>query len=92
MDDDSGFDLARIRELIGASVVHHGQRCRLVEVLDDERAVVLEACHRFSELQSGQSGAAVRRVPRRIVVRIFAPDPEGGFSRDFLELGLLGSS
>ncbi len=87
MDKAQG-ELDRIRGLIGASVVHDGIRCRLVEVLDDERAVVLEACHRLSELQSGQGGGAVRRVPRRHVVPIYSPDGRG-FSDAFLSLGLV---
>ncbi len=82
------LEFSRLRGLIGASVVHNGIRCRLVEVLEDERSVVLEACHRVSELQSGQGGGAVRRVPKRHVVRIFSPDGPG-FSDAFLALGLL---
>ena len=78
----------RIRGLIGASVIHEGVRCRLLEILEEERSIVLEACHRVSELQSGQGGGAVRRVPKRHVVRIFSPDGTG-YSDAFLALGLL---
>ncbi len=83
----ANIDFSHLRRLIGERVDYRGTRCRLVEVVEDEQAVVLEACHRFSELQSDQTGNTSRRVPKLISVRVFLPGG-AGLNPEFIDLGL----
>lgn len=80
-------DYSRLRCLIGERVLYQGTRCRLVEVLEDEQAVVLEACHRFNELQADQTGNTSRRVPKLITIRVEQAG-KGGLNPEFVALGL----
>jgi len=64
-------DFEQLRRRVGTRVMYQGVKCTLVEVLEDDATVVLEACHKFSELQSGQAGDSLRHVPKIISIPIY---------------------
>ena len=79
--------LELLRGMIGSEVRHHGNSCRVVEVLEDVPAVVLEdASHR--DLQPTQFGDPRRTVPATYTVPVLDPE-QRQIHPDFLALGLL---
>lgn len=74
MDDSIFFD--RLRRLIGRECEHLGKRCRLIEVLADEAALVLEVRERLPPIQTDQYGQAAWRAPEVIQVPVFADAEE----------------
>jgi|GEM_PF-6718564 len=64
-------DFERLRKQVGSRVIYKRVKCKVVEVLEDDATVVLEACHKFSELQSGQTGDSMRHVPKIITIPIY---------------------
>jgi hypothetical protein len=70
-DLDSKSDLRNIhlRKLIGARARHHGEIYEIVEVIEDEPALVLQDA-RHSTIQADQYGEAHRRVPSTVTVKL----------------------
>ncbi len=64
------IDMEQLRGLIGRSVDYYGTRCTVIEVLEDNPALVLEACHKHTTIQPDQHGEAHRRVPTTITVPV----------------------
>jgi hypothetical protein len=75
----------RLRKLIGRRCRHWGQRCVLVEVLADERSVVLLCEEGTPPIQGDQFGRALRRACETRQVSVLAPDGEG-LSAEMMEL------
>jgi hypothetical protein len=67
--------LIRMRGLIGQRFDYLGSRWMLIEVLPDERAVVLQRSD-AAAIQVDQFGRANRRGDETLLVRIFAEDGE----------------
>lgn len=80
-------DLKQLRRLIGQSVRYQGVKCTVIEVLEDNPALVLEACHQHTTIQPDQHGEAHRRVPTTITVPVL--NRAGNeFTPGFLDLNL----
>ncbi|MCL4315918.1 MAG: hypothetical protein M1527_03505 [Gammaproteobacteria bacterium] len=54
--------LDKLRGLIGRRVRHHGLECRIIEVLEDGPALVLQDLSAHDVIQPDQHGEAHRRV------------------------------
>lgn len=59
----------RLRKLIGARARHNGEIYEIVEVIEDEPALVLQD-ETHSTIQADQYGEAHRRVPSTVTVKL----------------------
>lgn len=84
----SSHSVQQLRKLIGREVVHQGMCCRIVEILEHEPALVLEACGARKEIQDNQYGDPHRRVAETFIIALFDGQCEGGRHPDIVALGL----
>jgi len=75
----------QIRSMIGLQVRYHQVYCRVVEVLDDGPAIILEDMEAHICIQADQHGEAHRRVPQTYTISILTSD-RLEFSSAFLAL------
>jgi len=67
----------KLRILIGREVDFEGQRCQIIEILEDDPALVLQSMDYGVTIQADQHGEAHRKVPPTITVSILNQDGEG---------------
>lgn len=82
-------NMEQLRGLIGRSVDYYGTRCTIIEVIEDDPALVLEACHKHTTIQPDQHGEAHRRVPATITVPVLNKH-RSDYAPGFLDLNLFG--
>jgi len=70
MGDSGRIEYDILRASIGSSVEYQGIRCKLIEVLEEDGQIVLEACHRYTDLQAGQGGESLRHVPKVFTISV----------------------
>ena len=76
----------QIRGMIGLQVKYHDTFCRVVEILDDGPAIILEDMEsQRNSIQADQHGEAHRRVPQTYTITVLSPD-KMEFSAIFLSL------
>jgi len=75
----------QIRSMIGLQVKYHDVYCRVVEILDDGPAIILEDMEQHISIQADQHGEAHRRVPQTYTIIVLSPD-KMEFSSTFLSL------
>jgi hypothetical protein len=80
--------LTQLRGMIGTRVVHQGEACEVVEVLEDGPSLVLLPQHRQSTIQPNQYGEATRRARPSYTVPVLGPQRDA-LSAEFLALELL---
>lgn len=78
----------RLRACIGREVVCAGERCVIIEVLEDGPMLVLSCLSGATAVQPNQHGEANRRVPRTRTVPVIN-HADGGLHPEFLRLNLL---
>lgn len=64
------FDPERLKRLLGLRLSYQGIPCRVIEILDEEPALVLQDCAGPRTIQANQHGEASRRVPRIFTVAL----------------------
>lgn len=64
-------ELGRLRVLIGRRVSYRNHACRVIEILDTERALVLRCEGDTRGIQANQFGEANRRVQECITLPLF---------------------
>lgn len=79
----------QLHNLIGRTVNHRGATCIIVEVLENEPALVLQVHDSHSSLQENQYGNPGRRVPEVITIPLFDEEECSKFHPELLQLGLL---
>ncbi|MFO7593333.1 MAG: hypothetical protein R6X15_04720 [Pseudomonadota bacterium] len=79
----------QLHNLIGRTVNHRGVTCTVVEVLESEPALVLEAQGSRTSLQDNQYGNPGRRVPEVFTIPLFDEEDRSEFHPDLLQLGLM---
>lgn len=72
---ETEIDIEALRKKIGMRVWHLGQECRVVELLEDEPALVLVADDTDS-IQADQFGNAHRKVPMSHIVQVLSHDKQ----------------
>ena len=65
------IDIIDLRNKIGMRVWHEGQECRVVEILEDQPALVLVAGDTDS-IQADQFGSPHRKVPLSFIVQVLS--------------------
>ena len=65
-----------LRNLIGHEVHYEGRRCRIIEILEDIPAVILQQHELHTTIQPDQHGEAHRKVPSTITLPVI--DCESG--------------
>ncbi len=80
--------LQQLRKLIGQQVVHQGVCCQIIEILEHEPALVLQATGPREGIQDNQFGDPHRRVAEVYTIPLFDPQSSGEIHPDFLALGL----
>ena len=68
--------LEKLRQLIGRQVAYQGNTCRVIELLEPERVLVLRCEGNSRHIQPNQFGEASRRVQKCISLPVF--DDESG--------------
>lgn len=82
------ISIDELRGLVGNHVEYQGHTCRVVEILDDGPALVLQDEQEPGpEFQSDQFGGPRRRVPRTYTVPVLTEDGNQ-FHSEFLEMVL----
>ncbi len=66
------FDISRLRCLIGTRVTYNGHFFEIIEILEDEPAVILQTCEPQAVIQADQHGEAHRRVPSTLTVPVLS--------------------
>jgi len=61
--------LEQLRSLIGLRMIHQGQRCQVIEVLEDGPSLVLQGLDESPTIQPNQHGEATRRSPVTYTIR-----------------------
>lgn len=79
--------LERLRACIGREVICDGERCTIVEVLEDGPMLVLSCLSGITVVQANQHGEATRRVPRTRTLPVYSAD-DGLLHPAFLKLNL----
>ncbi len=79
----------QIRNMIGLQVKYNSVYCRVVEILDDGLAIILEDMEAHNSIQADQHGEAHRRVPQTYTIEVLSTD-RLEFSPAFLSLEPLG--
>lgn len=78
--------LEKLRNLIGQRCDFQGHACRVVEVLKDGPALVLECSEDNQTIQPNQFGDASRRVARTHTLPVFNEGEAGQLHPDFERL------
>lgn len=81
----------QLQGLIGHSVRHRGTPCRIIELLESEAALVLQADGERGALQDTQYGNPGRRVAEVFTIPLFDEEEPRRFHHDLLALGLVRS-
>ena len=88
---DTNFleDVTLLRSLIGVQVQYRGTLCQVIEILEDDPALILQELAQHPAIQADQHGEAHRRVQPTITVPVL--DKEGkNYSADFAALNISG--
>lgn len=72
---ETEINIETLRKKIGMLVLHLGQECRVVELLEDDPALVLVADDTDS-IQADQFGNAHRKVPLTYIIQVLSPDKQ----------------
>lgn len=83
------IDVETVRPLIGQRVLHQGIPCLVVELLEHEPALVLEALGPRDDFQDNQFGDPQRRVAEVFTIPFYDPAADETPNPDLLALGLL---
>lgn len=82
------ISLSQLRSMIGQRVVYQGHVCWIIEVIEEQTALVLQMDSSRGTIQSNQFGDAHRRVNEIITVPVLTAD-RSALHQDFLALDLL---
>lgn len=66
--------LQKLRGLIGTRLLHQGQSCRIIEVVEPGPMLILQCENSNGMIQPNQYGDATRRVPKTICVPVLNED------------------
>lgn len=83
------LNIQDLRRLIGRRVVHQGTPCLVVELLEHEPALVLEASGPREGIQDNQYGNPHRRVPEVFTIPFFEEPGSEALHPALLALDLL---
>jgi hypothetical protein len=75
-----------LRQLIGSAVNYRGKNCVVVEVLEEDATLVLQATGLRDSLQADQYGEAGRHVAEVFILPLLEDD--GTYHSEFCKLGL----
>lgn len=78
----------QLRRMIGIQVYHQGKPCVVIEVLEDNIALVLQALEGDATIQGNQFGDARRRVPLTYTIPVLNTERDS-LHPDFLTLDLI---
>lgn len=82
------ISIEQLRGLIGLGIIHEGESCRVIEVIEDSLSIVVEHEERSPAIQSDQHGHANRRVPQTTIIPVLNAIGDE-FSQQFLCLELI---
>jgi hypothetical protein len=80
--------IEQLRGLLGLQVIHQGETCRVIEVIEESLSIVVAHEDRDPTIQSNLHGHAHRKVPQTAVIPVLS---SGGneFNQQFLCLELI---
>jgi len=64
----------QMRDMIGMQVRYHEVYCRVVEILEDGPAIILEDLEQHISIQPDQHGEAHRKVPKTYTITVLTHD------------------
>ena len=74
--------------MIGQKVVHQGMSCQIIEVIEINTSLVLQAYDKDKVIQMDQHGDAHRRVPNTVTIPVLTSD-KTELHPEFLALDLV---
>lgn len=80
--------IEQLRGLISLQVIHQGENCRVVEVIEESLSIVVEHEGRDPAIQSDQHGHAHRRAPQTTIIPVLTKTGDE-FDQKFLALELI---
>ena len=81
------ISLAQLRSMIGIHLYHQGISCKVIEILEDQPALVLVSTDEAT-IQTDQYGNPQRRVPQTFTVPVLTSDGNN-IHPAYLELDLI---
>lgn len=78
----------QLRGLIGLRVIHEGESCRVIEVIEESLSIVVGHEGREPIIQSDQHGHAHRKVPQTTIIPVLNSSGDE-FDQQFLCLELI---
>lgn len=66
--------IADLKLLLGKQLDYKGTQCEVIDVLEDDPALVLKNLEDESSIQADQYGEAHRRAPETFTVNVYTPD------------------
>ena len=82
------ISIEQLRGLISLQVIHKGENCRVVEVIEESLSIVIEHVEREPEIQPDQHGHPHRRVPQVSIIPVLSKACDE-FDQQFLALELI---
>lgn len=82
------ISIEQLRGLIGLRVIHLGESCCVIEVIEESLSLIVKHEDRDPEIQSDQHGHARRRVPQTSIIPVLDSTGEA-FHQQFLSLELI---
>jgi hypothetical protein len=64
------YSAEKLQSLLNRCITYQGVECRIIEILDEGPALVLQDCCQERVIQGNQHGEASRRAPRLITVNV----------------------
>lgn len=82
------ISIDQLRGLINLRIIHQGEYCRVIEVIEENLSIVVEHEERDPTIQSDQHGHASRKVPQTAIIPVLNSTGDE-FSSTFLCLDLV---
>jgi hypothetical protein len=82
------ISIEQLRGLIGQRVIHMGENCCVIEVIEDALSIIVKHEDREPEIQSDQHGHAHRRAPQTAIIPVLNITGDE-FHPQFLSLELI---
>ena len=79
---------ANLRAMLGSRLQYHGAQYTVIEIMDTPSALILEADHPSTKIQTDVNGNARREMRELVTVRVYSAD-QTQLHNEFIHISLL---